>query len=146
MTGCNLVQKSNLDCNTIFNISTDVENFHKIMPKYFKSLTIISNSLNETIVSESIHFLGIKIKIKTKHVILKPNIHKVFILDGPVKGTYFIETYNPCLSGTDISILVDLKLRGILKLIPFLKFLLLKRMNSVMSEFITCAEIYSKSN
>jgi hypothetical protein len=41
---------------------------------------------------------------------------------------------------------VDLKLHGILKLIPFLKFLLLKRMNSVMSEFITCAEIYSKSN
>ena len=146
MTGCNLVQKSNLDCNTIFNISTDVENFHKIMPKYFKSLTVISSSLNEIIVSESIHFLGIKIKIKTKHVILKPNIHKVFILDGPVKGTSFIETYNPSLSGTDISILVDLKLRGILKLIPFLKFLLLKRMNSVMSEFITCAEIYSKSN
>ena len=146
MTGCNLVQKSNLDCNTIFNISTDVENFHKIMPKYFKSLTIISNSLNEIIVSESIHFLGIKIKIKTKHVILKPNIHKVFILDGPVKGTSFIETYNSTLSGTKIEILVDLKFHGILKLIPFLKFLLIKRMNSVMSEFIICAEIYSKSN
>ena len=46
---------------------------------------------------------------------------------------------------TDISILVDLKLNGVLKLIPFLKFLLLKRMNSVMSEFIVCAESYSKS-
>ncbi|HII05372.1 MAG TPA: hypothetical protein HA347_05320 [Nitrosopumilus sp.] len=146
MTGCNIVQKSNLDCNTIFNISTDVENFHKIMPKYFKSLTIISNSLNEIIVSESIHFLGIKIKIKTKHVILKPNVHKVFILDGPVKGTSFIETYYSTLSGTTIEILVDLKFHGILKLIPFLKFLLIKRMNSVMSEFIICAEIYSKSN
>ena len=146
MTGCNIVQKSNLDCNTIFNISTDVENFHKIMPKYFKSLTIISNSLNEIIVSESIHFLVIKIKIKTKHVILKPNVHKVFILDGPVKGTSFIETYYSTLSGTTIEILVDLKFHGILKLIPFLKFLLIKRMNSVMSEFIICAEIYSKSN
>jgi len=146
LTVCNLVQKSNLDCNTIFNISTDVENFHKIMPKYFKSLSVISNSLNEKIVSESIHFLGRKIKIKTKHIILKPNIHKVFILDGPARGTSFVETYNSSLSGTDISILVDLKLRGILKLIPFLKFLLLKRMNSAMSEFVTCAEIYSKSN
>lgn len=107
---------------------------------------MISNSLNEKTVSESIHFLGRKIKIKTKHVILEPNVHKVFILDGPVRGTSFIETYNPSLSGTDISILVDLKLHGILKLIPFLKFLLLKRMNSVMSEFVTCAEIYSKSN
>ena len=135
-----------MDRNTIFSISTDVENFHKIMPKYFKSLTVISNSLNEKIVSESIHFLGRKIKIKTKHIILKPNIHKVFILDGPARGTSFVETYNSSLSGTDISILVDLKLRGILKLFPFLKFLLLKRMNSVMSEFIACAEIYSKSN
>ena len=142
----NLIQTSKLDRDTIFKISTDVENFHKIMPKYFKSLKIISNSLNEKVVLESIDFLGRKIKIKTKHVIVKPNVHKVFILTGPVKDTSFIETYDSTLSGTSISILVDLKLHGILKLIPFLKILVLKKMNSVMSEFITCAEIYSKSN
>ena len=146
MSGFNLVQKSKLDRDTIFKISTDVENFHKIMPKYFKSLKIISNSLNEKVVLESIDFLGRKIKIKTKHVIVKPNVHKVFILTGPVRGTSFIETYDSTLSGTNISILVDLKLHGILKLIPFLKILVLKKMNSVMSEFIICAEIYSKSN
>ena len=146
MSGFNLVQKSNLDRDILFKISTDVENFHKIMPKYFKSLKIITNSLNEKVVLESIHFLGRKIKIKTKHVIIKPNIHKVFILTGPVRGTSFIETYDSILSGTSISILVDLKLHGILKLIPFLKILILKRMNSVMSEFIICAEIYSNSN
>ena len=142
----NLIQTSKLDRDTIFKISTDVENFHKIMPKYFKSLKIISNSLNEKVVLESIDFLGRKIKIKTKHVIVKPNVHKVFILTGPVRGTSFIETYDSTLSGTSISILVDLKLHGILKLIPFLKILVLKKMNSVMSEFIICAEIYSKSN
>ena len=146
MSGFNLVQKSNLDRDIIFAISTDVENFHKIMPKYFKSLKIISDSLNEKIVLESIDFLGRKIKIKTKHVIVKPNIHKVFILTGPVRGTSFIETYDSTASGTSISILVDLKLHGILKLIPFFKILILKKMNSVMSEFIICAEIYSKSN
>jgi len=146
MSGFNLVQKSNLDRDILFKISTDVENFHKIMPKYFKSLKIITNSLNEKVVLEYIDFLGRKIKIKTKHVIVKPNIHKVFILTGPVRGTSFIETYDSILSGTSISILVDLKLHGILKLIPFLKILILKRMNSVMSEFIICAEIYSNSN
>ena len=146
MSGSNLIQKSNLERDLIFSISTDVENFHKIMPKYFKSLKIISDSLNEKIVLESIDFLGRKIKIKTKHVIVKPNVHKVFILTGPVRGTSFIETYDSSLSGTTISILVDLKLHGILKLIPFLKILVLKKMNSVMSEFIICAEIYSKSN
>ena len=146
MSAFNLIQKSNLDRDILFKISTDVENFHKIMPKYFKSLKIITNSLNEKVVLESIDFLGRKIKIRTKHVIVKPNIHKVFILTGPVRGTSFIETYDSIASGTSISILVDLKLHGILKLIPFFKILILKRMNSVMSEFIICAEIYSNSN
>ena len=70
---------------------------------------------------------------------------KVFVLTGPAKGTSFIETYNSRMNGTDISILVDLKLNGLLKFIPFLNILILKRMNSVMSEFIVCAESYSNS-
>ncbi|MGB1690294.1 MAG: hypothetical protein ACPHC0_02565 [Nitrosopumilus sp.] len=115
------------------------------MPEYFKSLKIIQNSSNEKIVLESIDFLGRKIDIKTKHVIIQPNIHEVFILTGPAEGTSFIEKYESGPTGTDISIVVDLKLNGFLKFIPFLKLLLLKKMNSVMSEFIVCAESYSKS-
>jgi len=145
MSKFNLIQKSNLDRDLIFKISTDVENFHKVMPEYFKSLKIISNSSSEKIVLESIAFVGRQIEIKTKHVIIQPNLHKVFILTGPAKGTSFIETYVPSSVGTDISIEVDLQLNGILKLIPFLKLFLIKKMNNVMSEFITCAESYSKS-
>lgn len=145
MSKFNLIQKSNLDRDLIFKISTDVENFHKVMPEYFKSLKIISNSSSEKIVLESIAFVGRQIEIKTKHVIIQPNLHKVFILTGPAKGTSFIETYVPSSVGTDISIEVDLQLTGILKLIPFLKIFLIKKMNNVMSEFITCAESYSKS-
>ncbi|MDC0209978.1 hypothetical protein OAJ66_02070 [Nitrosopumilus sp.] len=145
MSKFNLIQKSNLDRDLIFKISTDVENFHKVMPEYFKSLKIISNSSSEKIVLESIAFVGRQIEIKTKHVIIQPNLHKVFILTGPAKGTSFIETYVPSSVGTDISIEVDLQLTGILKLIPFLKIFLVKKMNNVMSEFITCAESYSKS-
>ncbi len=145
MSKFNLVKKSNLHRDLIFKISTDVENFHKVMPEYFKSLKIIQNSSNEKIVLESIDFLGRKIDIKTKHVIIQPNLHEVFILTGPAKGTSFIEKYESGSTGTDISIVVDLKLNGFLKFIPFLKLLLLKKMNSVMSEFIVCAESYSKS-
>ena len=145
MSKFNLVKKSSLHRDLIFKISTDVENFHKVMPEYFKSLKIIQNSLNEKIVLESIDFLGRKIEIKTKHVIIQPNLHEVFILTGPAKGTSFIEKYESNPTGTDISISVDLKLNGFLKLIPFLKLLLFKKMNSVMSEFIVCAESYSKS-
>ena len=145
MSKFNLVKKSNLHRDLIFKISTDVENFHNVMPEYFKSLKIIQNSSNEKIVLESIDFLGRKIEIKTKHVIIPPNLHEVFILTDPAKGTSFIEKYESSSIGTDISISVDLKLNGFLKLIPFLKLLLFKKMNSVMSEFIVCAESYSKS-
>ena len=90
MSKFNLIQKSKLDRDLIFKISTDVENFHKVMPDYFKSLKIISNTSNEKIVLESLDFLGRQIEIKTKHVIIQPNLHKVFILTGPAKGTSFI--------------------------------------------------------
>ena len=65
MTGFNLIQKSNLDRDVIFNISTDVENFHKIMPKYFKSLKIISDSLNEKVdeAEEVVKKLKLKLNI-----------------------------------------------------------------------------------
>lgn len=64
MSSHHLVQKSNLKRDVLFQISTDIENFHKIMPKYFKSLKIISNSSNEIIVLESIDFLVEKSKSK----------------------------------------------------------------------------------
>ena len=145
MSKYNLVQKSNLKRDLIFKISTDVENFHKVMPEYFKSLKIISRTSNEKIVLESIDFLGRQIEIKTKHVIVQPNLHKVYILTGPAKNTSFIETYDSSSTGTDISIDVNLQLNGFLKFIPFLKLFVLKKMNSVMSEFIVCAESYAKS-
>ena len=145
MSSFTLIQKSKLNRDLIFKISTDVENFHKGMPDYFKSLKIISDSSNEKIVLEYLDFLGRQIEIKTKHVIIQPNLHKVFILTGPAKGTSFVETYDSNSSGTDISIEVNLQLNGILKFVPFLKILLLKKMDSVMSEFIICAELYAKS-
>ena len=145
MSSFTLIQKSKLNRDLIFKISTDVENFHKVMPDYFKSLKIISDSSNEKIVLEYLDFLGRQIEIKTKHVIIPPNLHKVFILTGPAKGTSFVETYDSNSFGTDISIEVNLQLNGILKFVPFLKILLLKKMDSVMSEFIICAELYAKS-
>jgi hypothetical protein len=145
MSSFTLIQQSKLNRDLIFKISTDVENFHKVMPDYFKSLKIISDSSNEKIVLEYLDFLGRQIEIKTKHVIIQPNLHKVFILTGPAKGTSFVETYDSNSSGTDISIEVNLQLNGILKFVPFLKILLLKKMDSVMSEFIICAELYAKS-
>ena len=59
------------------------------MPDYFKSLTVIEDNENKKILIEKIKFLGINLKIKTMHIITKPNMHEVRILSGPLKGTVF---------------------------------------------------------
>jgi len=126
----------------IFKISTDIENFKNVMPNYFKSLEIIEKKDSQIIVLEKIKFIGINLKIKTKHEILKPDIHKVYILSGPTKGSEFIETYIPSKNGSDIIIEIKLGFNGCMKIFSFLEGYIAKKMEMVMNEFIFSAEKY----
>ena len=130
----------------IFHISTDVENFHHVMPNYFKSLNVVEQNDNVKIVIEKIKFLGIPLKIKTKHIITKPNIHKVEILSGPIKGTVFVESYIQLKTGTMILINVELRFSGFMKLFSFFQVYLAKKMNSTMNDFVKSAEKFNLSN
>ena len=114
------------------------------MPNYFKSLTLLRSNSSEKIVLEKISFLGKTLEVKTKHVLLSPNVHKIFILSGPLRGTSFIEKYVSLINGTGIAISINLQINGILKFIPLLDVLLMRRMNHVLNEFVDCAENYSK--
>ena len=133
--------------DVIFKISTDVSNFHKIMPDYFKSLKIIDDTLSDQkIVLENISFLGRNIDVKTKHVITHPDTHKVFILNGPLRGTIFVEKYDVSKSnGTDITITVNLSVQGLLRFIPFLDRIIYRKMKFVMLEFVRSSENYFNS-
>ena len=141
-----LKKYSSLSQKDLFSISTDIKNFHKIMPDYFKSLEIIEDTQTKKIVLEKIKFLGMPLKIKTEHVIKHPNIHEVHVLTGPTKGTVFIETYLPSDKGTEVSIEVQLIFNGIMKVLRILQGYVAKKMNLVMSEFIYYAEEYHSVN
>lgn len=116
-----LTRFTSLPQEKVFHISTDVKNFHNVMPNYFKSLDIIKQKKAVKIVIEKIKFLGIPLKIKTKHVIEKPDVHKVYILSGPTKGTVFLESYLKSENGTKISIDVTLRFNGFFRLFSFLE-------------------------
>jgi hypothetical protein len=120
-----------------------MKNFHNVMPSYFKSLAIIEQTETEKLVVEKIKFLGITLRIKTKHIIVKPDIHKVYILSGPTKGTKFVESYQKSGTGTLVSIDVKLRFNGFTKLFGFLEGYVANQMNSVMDEFISSAEFSS---
>ena len=63
-----LVRYSNLERDVIFDISTDIERFSKLLPKYFKSLQITKSCNSEYLVTEKISFLGKILETQTKHV------------------------------------------------------------------------------
>jgi len=143
MSHFSLHNQSVLPRDVLFQISTDISNFHKVMPRHFKSLEILDDAPCEKLALESIMFLGLCHHVKTKHVIVHPNTHHVFIMSGLLKGTVFSEKYTPSCSGTDIEIVIRLRLNGILKFIPFSQSLIIKKMNSVMREFVICSENYA---
>ncbi|MDH3276999.1 MAG: hypothetical protein OEM21_02755 [Nitrosopumilus sp.] len=147
MKSFTLKKYSSLSQKEIFHISTDIKNFHKILPNYFKSLKIIEEKDTEKYVIEKLKFLHLPIKVKTKHVIIKPNIHEVYILNGPTKGTQFIETYLSTKNGSVVTIEVKLVFTGFMKIFWFLEDYVEKKMRKVMNEFISSAEkYYSISN
>ena len=131
MKNFTLIRFTSLPQEKIFHISTDVKNFHNVMPSYFKSLDVIKEKEAEQIVIEKIKFLGIPLKIKTKHVIEKPDVNKVYILSGPTKGTIFLESYLKSENGTKISIDVTLKFNGFFRIFSFLEDYFVKKMNAV---------------
>jgi hypothetical protein len=137
-----------MNVEDIFNISVDVTNFHQVLPKYFKSLKIIQDEKHEKIVIEKISFLRFSSKIKIKHVILPPNLHHVYILSGPLKGSSFIESYNSLKIGTEIIIDVHLKFFGFFSGFNFLNNYIANKMHQVMNEFIISVEaaINKKTN
>jgi ribosome-associated toxin RatA of RatAB toxin-antitoxin module len=135
-----LIRNSKLDRDFIFKLSTDVENFSKILPKYFQSLKITASNNSELPVDEKISFLGKTLTVKTKHLIKKPDLHSIHILTGPLRGSSFVERYASKSFGTKIIIDVNLKFNGLGNFFYFLSFFIHKQINKVMDEFVLACE------
>ena len=125
----------------IFQISTDYENFTKVLPAYFKELKIIEKKENTTIIQEKIEFLGRTVDVLTEHVVEMPDRHIVRMLDGQAKGSVFDERYVIDGDKTKITINVDFVLGGSLKILGiFAKGKIKQSMNMVMDEFVNYAK------
>ncbi|WP_299290699.1 hypothetical protein [Nitrosopumilus sp.] len=142
MSSFTLRKSSILSRDDLFKISTDVSNFHNVFPKYFKSIKIIDESDYVKTAYETIHFLGMKTHVKTRHEIFSPDTHNVYILSGPLSGTSFVEKYTQDSTGSKVEIKVHLNYQKIFSVLPFFTKLIFKRMNNVFAEFITASENY----
>ena len=138
------IKKVDVQRDLIFQISTDYENFTKILPDYFKELRIIKKIDNTTIIQEKLQFLGRTVDVLTEHTIEKPDRHIVKMLDGQAKGSVFDERYEMYGNHTKVTINVDFILHGSLKILgAFAKGKIKQSMNSVMNEFVNYAKLQS---
>lgn len=131
---------TDIERDKIFSISVNIEQFSKLMPKYFKSLQITNKINSEYFVDEEISFFTKSIWIQTKHIVKNPDIHEIHILSGPLKNSSFIETYQSLIKGTKVTIIVTLKFNGIFKFLYIFKPLIENRINKIMDEFISACE------
>jgi len=77
----------------------------------------------------------------TKHVILYPEIHEVFVIGGDAKGSHIVERYESINDDTKITVEADINLRGPLKLLAFFgKSKIKKGFTKIMDEFANIAE------
>ena len=65
MTKFEFTKTVDVNRELIFQISTDYENFTKILPDYFKEIKIIERNGNATKIQERLEFLGRTINVMT---------------------------------------------------------------------------------
>ena len=120
----------------VFFTITDFENLPSKLPQIFKSVKIISREGNSIITEEFVRMVRRDITQKVKHVIQPTKKHEVFILEGDVKDSHIIESYEETSEGTKIIIEGDFKLAGTLNLLGFFaKREIEKSINEVMDKF-----------
>ena len=128
------------DRKKVFDITTNYENFQKILPQYYPSTRTISVRGNNSLVEEHLRIDGQELVIMAKHVIDEPILHELFIVGGDAKGTHITTRYEQLPNGTKLTLEVDWKLKGIKKLGIFGKDKIPNEYSKMIDEFAVIAE------
>ena len=129
------------DRKKVFELTTNYENFQKILPQYYPSIRVISVRGNVSVVEEHLRIAGQELVMMAKHVINEPILHEIFIIGGDAKGTHIIKRYESVLHGTKLTLEIDWKLKGMMKISNlFGKNKVLNDYSKIIDEFAVIAE------
>jgi len=127
------------DRKKVFEITTNYENFQKILPQYYPSTRTISVRGNHSLVEEHLMLGGQEFVIMAKHVTDEPVLHELFIVGGDAKGTRITARYEQLPNGTKLILEIDWKFKGLTKL-GFGKDKIPKEYSKMIDEFAIIAE------
>ncbi|MFB5609062.1 MAG: polyketide cyclase [Nitrosarchaeum sp.] len=129
------------DRNKVFDVTTNYENFQKLVPQYYPSIRIISVRGNVSIVEEHLRIGGDELVMLVKHVIDTPVSHDIFVIGGDAKGTHIAKRYEFTPNGTKIIVEINWKQHGLKKLVGiFSKNKILDEYGKILDEFAIIAE------
>jgi len=126
------------DRKKVFDITTNYENYQKILPQYYPSTRTISVRGNHSLVEEHLRIGGEELVIMAKHVTDEPISHELFIVGGDAKGTHITSRYEQLPNGTKLTLEVEWKVKGIKKL--FGKDKIPNEYSKIIDEFAIIAE------
>lgn len=127
------------DRKKVFDITTNYENYQKLLPQYYPSTRTISVRGNHSLVEEHLRIGGDELVIMAKHVIDEPISHELFIVGGDAKGTHITSRYEQIPNGTKLTLEVEWKFKGLKKL-GFGKDKIPKEYSKIIDEFALLAE------
>lgn len=127
------------DRKKVFEITTNYENFQKILPQYYPSTRTISVRGNNSLVEEHLMLGGQEFVIMAKHVTDEPILHELFIVGGDAKGTHITTRYEQLPNGTKMILEIDWKFKGLKKL-GLGKDKIPKEYSKMIDEFAIIAE------
>ena len=137
----------NVDRKKIFDVMTDVANYHLVLPHNVISVEIVEKGPNMIIAQEVLSEEGLKTTVLAKHTMIPYNEHTIEILDGDAKGTKIIQTFTGDEELTKIKTKVELKLKGILKPVYYLpKNNFAHAIGSVNTNFVQYTHILGSEN
>ena len=126
-----------------YNVFTDVENYHKVLPKNVLSVKVIDRTTNSITAIEEISEKFIVVKFTVKHSFVPNEKHTIEILDGDAQGTVITQYFTDINTGLQITTDVELNVKGVLSLVSFLpKSNLDSIMGTVIDEFVRYTEIH----
>ena len=128
------------DRNKVFEITTNYENFQNILPRYYPSVRIISVRGNTSIVEEHLRIGGRELVMMVKHVINEPVLHELFVIGGDAKGTHIVSRYEYVPNGTKVTLEINWKSKGLLKLASFFNKNIMHDYSKILVEFAIISE------
>jgi hypothetical protein len=129
------------DRKNVFELATSYKNFQIILPQYFPSIRIISVRENVSIVEEHLRICGRELVMMAKHVINDPITHEIFIIGGDAKGTHITSRYEQLSHTTKLTLEIEWKFKGIMKLFDFFnRHKMASEYSKIIDEFIAIAE------